>query len=190
MPISSETYNFLLLNRMGDDRMEYRDIKGFEGYYKISEYGDILNVRTGRIRKLKPNVTHGYLEVDLYKNGKAYYKRINRLVAENFLDDVPENIENYVVMHLDNNKLNNHYSNLKWGTISENTQQAYDDNLITLVNKIPCLLIKDRNNYIEFDTIKSLCEFIGIGDYAVHTCMKNHSKIKKGKYKGWYIESN
>ena len=70
MPISSETYNFLLLNRMGDDRMEYRDIKGFEGYYKISEYGDILNVKTGRVRKLKPNVTHGYLEVDLYKNGK------------------------------------------------------------------------------------------------------------------------
>ena len=53
--------------------MEYRDIKGFEGYYKISEYGDILNVRTGRIRKLKPNVTHGYLEVDLYKNGLSLF---------------------------------------------------------------------------------------------------------------------
>ena len=48
----------------------------------------------------------------------------------------------------------------------------------------------ELDTYIEFDTIKELCKFIGIGDYAAHTCMENHSKIKKGKYKGWYIESN
>ena len=29
-------------------------------------------------------------------------------------------------MHLDNNKENKHYTNLKWGTISENTKDAFD----------------------------------------------------------------
>ena len=32
-------------------------------------------------------------------------------------------------MHIDNDKTNNDIKNLKWGTISENTKQAYDDNL-------------------------------------------------------------
>lgn len=32
-------------------------------------------------------------------------------------------------MHLDNDKTNNHYTNLKWGTVSENTKQAYNDGL-------------------------------------------------------------
>lgn len=30
-------------------------------------------------------------------------------------------------MHLDNDTLNNHYTNLQWGTQSMNIQQAYDD---------------------------------------------------------------
>ena len=34
-----------------------------------------------------------------------------------------------IVMHKDNNKQNNSINNLKWGTISENTKQAYDDGL-------------------------------------------------------------
>jgi len=76
-----------------------------------------------------------------YKNGKVISKRVHRLVAEAFIP----NPNNYpIVMHKDNNKKNNHISNLKWGTVSNNTQQAVDDKL--LVNKkgfednqsIPC----------------------------------------------------
>ena len=99
MLISNEAYNSLEIRR---NILEYRDIKGFEGRYKISEYGDILNVKTGKLRKLRSNVKHGYIDVDLYKDGKAYYKRVNRLVAEAFLDK-PEGKD--VVMHIDNNKL-------------------------------------------------------------------------------------
>ena len=33
------------------------------------------------------------------------------------------------MLHRDNNKQNNDLTNLKWGTISENTKQAYDDGL-------------------------------------------------------------
>jgi hypothetical protein len=48
------------------------------------------------------------------------------LVAEVYIPN-PMNLP--IVMHLDNNKRNNHYSNLKWGTVSENTRQAYKDGL-------------------------------------------------------------
>ena len=40
------------------------------------------------------------------------------------------NPNNYpVVMHIDNNKQNCCVENLKWGTVQENTQQAFDDGL-------------------------------------------------------------
>lgn len=61
-----------------------------------------------------------------YISGKKK-KRLHRVVAETFI----ENPHGYpIVMHIDNNKKNNHVSNLMWGTVSMNTQQAVDDGLL------------------------------------------------------------
>lgn len=169
--------------------MEWRDLHGFEDYYLISEYGDIKNKKTGKVRKIKPNVRHGYLDVDLYNDTKVYYKRVHRLVAETFLP-LPDDYENKVVMHLDNNKTNNHYTNLKWGTISENTAQAYADGLATAPTSIQCNLVSPGGNIKTFDTKKSLGAYVGLGDYAVNTCIKEGTPIKRGKYKGYKITLN
>ena len=48
------------------------------------------------------------------------------LVAEAYIPN-PDNLP--IVMHLDSNKENKHYTNLKWGTPSENTKQAYDEGM-------------------------------------------------------------
>ena len=106
--------------------MEWRDIVGYEGYYQVSEFGDIKNVKTNKIRKTRINSRHGYIDVDLYKDGKCSWKRVNRIVAEAF---IPNPDELPVVMHLDNNKQNCNVENLKWGTTQENTQQAFNDKL-------------------------------------------------------------
>jgi hypothetical protein len=37
---------------------------------------------------------------------------------------------NQIVLHKDDNKKNNKSSNLSWGSISKNTQDAYDNGLI------------------------------------------------------------
>lgn len=52
-------------------------------------------------------------------------KRVHILVAEVYVPN-PDPEHNTIVMHLDNNKENKHYTNLKWGTISENTKEAFD----------------------------------------------------------------
>ena len=53
-------------------------------------------------------------------------RRIHVLLAKAYIP----NPNNYpIVMHLDNNKANYSLDNLKWGTISENTQTAFDDGL-------------------------------------------------------------
>lgn len=70
-----------------------------------------------------------YTNITYLINGKHINKqrRVHILLAETFLP----NPNNYpVVMHKDNNKENNNLNNLKWGTISENTQQAVDDGLL------------------------------------------------------------
>ena len=104
----------------------FKDIPGYEGIYQINECGVVINLKhEDRIKLVRLFLfsASGYLGVSLYKYGRGSKenKLVHRLVASTFLpnpDDLP------VVMHLDNDKLNNHTSNLKWGTTAENIQQA------------------------------------------------------------------
>ena len=55
-------------------------------------------------------------------------RRVHILVAEVYVPN-PDPEHNTIVLHLDSNKENKHYTNLKWGTISENTKQAFDEGM-------------------------------------------------------------
>jgi len=101
----------------------WKDITGYDNY-KISSMGNIRNILTNKL--LKPFVSCGYYNVNLYKNKVSKGKTIHRLVATSFIN----NIENKpVVNHKDGNKLNNDVSNLEWVTASENVKHSYDTKL-------------------------------------------------------------
>ncbi len=72
------------------------------------------------------NKYNGYLYCGItYPEGQKQ-RRVHILVAESYLP----NPNNYpVVMHMDNNKANPNVNNLQWGTVSQNTQSAFDDGL-------------------------------------------------------------
>lgn len=87
------------------DGEEWRPIKDFEDY-EVSNYG---RVRHGEYLK-KPTPSNDYLHLGLTKDGKTYTKLVHRLVAEAFIpnpDDKPQ------VNHIDEDKSNNHVSNLE-----------------------------------------------------------------------------
>ena len=97
----------------------WKDIVGFEGFYKVSNKGNVYSVERrdsrGNIcegRVLKPGYTsRGYLQVGLSKNGKSKTRTVHRLVAETFLpnpNDLPQ------VNHRDEVKDNNNVENLEW----------------------------------------------------------------------------
>ena len=108
----------------------WKDIKGFEGYYQVSNTGRIrsldrkIGYRKGRLRNWKGaekqlvETDKGYLKVRLYMNNKSVTREVQRFVAEAFIPN-PENKEQ--VNHIDGNKQNNNVSNLEWVTPQENT---------------------------------------------------------------------
>lgn len=96
---------------------EWRDIKGYEGKYQVSNEGrvrslDRIGIRgynyKGKILKSRPN-KRGYMWVVL--EGKNY--SVHRLVAETFIS----NPNNYpIINHKDENTSNNCIDNLEWCT--------------------------------------------------------------------------
>ena len=95
---------------------EWRDIKGYEGKYQVSNLGRVKSLKNckgnyrEKILKLGKDKL-GYLQVVLSKEGKGKLFRVHRLVAESFI----ENTNNYPeVNHKDENKSNNCVDNLEW----------------------------------------------------------------------------
>lgn len=115
--------------------MEWRDIPGFEGHYKISEYGDVMSCErviesarhasgTKRLKSkvMKVQVYRGYRTICLRVGNKVTRAKIHHLVAAAFIGPWPEGAE--CVRHRDDVRLNNHYSNLVYGTIAQNVADS------------------------------------------------------------------
>lgn len=112
----------------------WKDIKGYEGLYQVSNMGRVKSLERTFIDKigrkqhikeriLKPTPNHnGYLQVILcISNGKKKTFRVHRLVCETFHEN-PKNKP--CVNHIDENKENNVASNLEWCTIAENNNHG------------------------------------------------------------------
>lgn len=93
---------------------EWKDIKGYEGKYQISNLGRVKSLNynnTKESKLLHQSLINNYYSVYLWKRGKGKQYRIHRLVAIHFIDN-PDNLPE--VNHIDENKLNNRVDNLEW----------------------------------------------------------------------------
>jgi hypothetical protein len=100
----------------------WKDIRGFEGLYRVSNTGKVFSVRRDKLLKGKID-RYGYKAVVLW-DGRNNHRTIHRLVADAF---VPHIDGCNVVNHLDCDKLNNNADNLEWTTVRGNTKHAYDN---------------------------------------------------------------
>ena len=98
---------------------QYKIIKDFPNY-EVSNLGRVRNSKTGRV--LKPQIcTHGYYHVMLCSDGNVYTKKIHTLVGESF---IPNPFNKKCIDHIDNNRLNNNFSNLRYCTQQENCMNS------------------------------------------------------------------
>lgn len=102
------------------------------GLYSISSYGRIKNNKTGKIlipfnliRNRKQENVYAIIKLKFFdkEKGKLRYKnfRLHRLVAWEYCEHVDGM---NIVEHINDNKLDNYYRNLKWSNQGENTRNA------------------------------------------------------------------
>jgi hypothetical protein len=116
----------------------WKDIKGYEGYYQVSNAGRVKSLprrleRRGRwhmnIREriLKPAINRkGYERIRLCVQMQERDFSVHRLVAEAFLPNPESKPE---VNHINCNKADNRVDNLEWATTKENVTHAIANNL-------------------------------------------------------------
>jgi hypothetical protein len=95
----------------------YLPAVGYEGLYEVSFRGHVRNARTGRI--LKAKLHNGYQLLDLCKNGKKKMFMVHRLIA---LAWIPNLDNEPCVDHIDHNRTNNAFWNLRWVSSSDNNR--------------------------------------------------------------------
>lgn len=125
--------NIFFIERRIFIKEEWKKVKGYEGYYEISNLGHLRSVDRYVIRKdgvrhfckgklISQNLnTDGYPQAKLCMNAQNTAVRIHRLVAEHF---VPNPFNYQEVNHIDCDRSNNVYTNLQWCTHIENVQHS------------------------------------------------------------------
>jgi hypothetical protein len=104
------------------DNEEWRDIPGYEGVYRVSDFGRVCRVtKYGEKSLLNPSLCNGYFRVNLSLNNKTGKQFVHRLVAAVFLQ--ADTLRKYV-NHKDTIRTNNRLENLEYVTPAENSAHA------------------------------------------------------------------
>lgn len=117
----------------------WKEVKGFEGFYEVSNIGNVRSVVRcvnhylgGKSLKksvlLKKTINNrGYYSVILKKNSFSKCSMCHKLVLESFSTN---DFNKPIVNHKNGIKTDNRLENLEWCTYSENTKHAFDNGMI------------------------------------------------------------
>lgn len=153
--------------------------------YVISENGDIFN----KSKLSSPLSTWidgtGYSSVVLYRDKKRCYERVHRLTA---LAYIPNPLDLPQVNHKDGNKTNNSICNLEWISNQANTKHGYDHGLYRSTYRCPvCAIPKGGECPKEYQSIRSMCEDLGINRKTVTEILKGKKQTNNYPYNFMYI---
>lgn len=172
-----------------DNEIQIKIIDGFERY-TIDTNGIIYDseYNNRQICQWVDNV--GYYQCVLYKDKKKHYKRVHRLVALSFID----NIENKkFVNHKDGNKLNNSVDNLEWCTNSDNTQHGYDNGLYKFKTRSYPINVykKEDHEFIgQYKSIRSMCDELHLNRKTVSSILNGTKVTNNYDYVFEYAEES
>ena len=159
----------------------WKDIKGFEGKYQISNLGRVKSLqRNGRPERiLRLNLIKGYAYTTLSNGSRGNKKKlkVHRLVAEAFIPNPHNKPE---VNHIDGDKRNCKVENLEWVTHQENCKHAYETGLRTdnvYVNQID---VNTGKVIATFKSMKEASRITGVNYDSIAHCSRGDYKTGGG----------
>ena len=170
----------------------WKDIKGFEGLYKVSNLGRLYSYPR---RGTKGGYTYGgklgenYLICALYKYKIKTYVLMHRLVYETFVGPIPEG---YDVHHIDHNPKNNSLDNLQLLPSSEHSMKHLAEHskktvaeAIKTTSKPILQYTLDGELVAEYPSACEAARKNGISQSSITACLKGRTRTA-GKFKWEY----
>ncbi len=137
------------------DNKEFRRYKNT--IYYVSNDGKVYSTFCKRL--LKPYIDKdGYPRIDCYYNGIQKHIKVHRMVYECWVGKIADGKQ---VNHYDDNKLNNHYTNLYLGTQKENIVDCIRNNHRTGGSMLLILKDKSTNEILYFQPANKFFEYCG-----------------------------
>lgn len=159
----------------------WKDIKGYEGYYQVSNLGRIRSCRYDKLLEGYPD-KDGYISICLCVNYKSKRFQIHRLVAETFIPNLYNLPE---VNHKDENPSNNNSNNLEWCDRIYNMNYGTCKYRMGLHRRKPVNQYSKEGKFIkEYSSMKEAAILNNIKLNNISCCC-NH--IKNYKTAGGYI---
>lgn len=171
----------------------WRDVKGYEGLYQVSNLGNVKSLSRLKQNHSKKQLIpeklksfrvdpQGYLMLDLYKNNKPKTFRVHRLVAETFIqnDKAKETVN-----HIDGDKSNNRVDNLEWATFKEQNSHFYENKLksqesidkaVSAMTKATSKKVICLNTGEIFNSASEAARYVGISPSLIMRCCRGERK--------------
>lgn len=151
----------------------WKPIEGYEKLYKISNKGEVINLKTKNILKLTL-FRQEFYAVGLRRDQKSQLYMVHRLMSENFkIDGTGQHI-----LHKDRNKLNNDVNNLRRATYRKEIPHP----IICLQTKE---IFKDKKELMDY--VKSVHRERHIYDDIIRCCNKRNNSCLSKNWE-WVIE--
>ena len=173
----------------------WKDVKGYEGKYQISNLGNVKSLRykgSYISKNLVPKTNNdGRLWVELWKSGKGKPMLIHRLVGEAFIPN-PDNLPQ--INHKDENPKNNVVWNLEWCTGEYNIQYSARRQLERYTcfgqqpkprngknNKYPINQYDMSGNLVKtWPNARTILLQTGMSDWSISECCRGNRKKAYG----------
>lgn len=172
---------------------KWKDIKDYEGYYQVSDAGNVKSLlfqnnknnkkyKRDKILKFKGYTPKTGFRVSLWKDGKYKDFLVARLVAFTFYNEDINN-RKLTVNHIDGNRMNNNIENLELVSLKDNINHAFENDLMNTNEKI-VLIDKKTREAKEFRSMVKASRFLKRNDGYV-SCLLKRGQRETKKYEIW-----